>query len=466
MTRGTLTAWWKQGLRSALLQRPEWRGLALSPAIVGCLVLAPLVLQIGIERLSIVGPADFQVRALLAGWFAPVVALWVCWWVSHAEPDAGQDTSPRALALFSMMAAQLPFIQLGHALVFVPVRRGVLFDDAVDIFWLALWGASVGWIAAAQVMLLWRSGVHAVLPRVLGGALLAGVLGLQGWYAPHRGWHAPTLHTVTALEPAAEPLRLTQEQIEQQPRILERRLDAVQAGRDGVVDVYAITFAPYADEDVFMRESEMVAGVMQQRFGAGGRTIQLVNNPRTASEWPWATPLNLQRAIQRAARRMNRDEDVLFVHLTSHGARDGRLAAEFGTLGIDSVTPQMLKGLLDEAGVRYRVVSVSACYSGSWIAPLADAGTLVMTAADAEHTSYGCGRGSELTYFGRALFDEQLRQGWSFEAAHAAARPVIERREKEAGKTDGYSNPQIAVGEAIRPQLEQLEQQQRRDASR
>ena len=97
---------------------------------------------------------------------------------------------------------------------------------------------------------------------------------------------------------------------------------------------------------------------------------------------------------------------------------------------------------------------------------MADDDTLVMTAADADHTSYGCGRGSELTYFGRAMFDEQLRnQTFSFEAAHAAARRLIDEREKQAGKSDGYSNPQIRVGAAMRERLAMLESQ-RKAASR
>ena len=154
---------------------------------------------------------------------------------------------------------------------------------------------------------------------------------------------------------------------------------------------------------------------------------------------------------------MDRDEDVLFIHLTSHGAREGRLSAEFWPLSVDPVTPQMLRTWLDEAGIRHRVISVSACYSGSWIEPLAEPGTLVMTAADAEHTSYGCGRKSPLTYFGRAMFDEQLRRTLSFEQAHAQTRTVIERREQEAGKRDGYSNPQIRIGERIREPLARLE---------
>jgi hypothetical protein len=52
------------------------------------------------------------------------------------------------------------------------------------------------------------------------------------------------------------------------------------------------------------------------------------------------------------------------------------------------------------------------------------------------------------------MFDEQLRsRTLSFEQAHAAAREVIRQREIEAGKDDGYSNPQLSAGAAIRAKL-------------
>ena len=123
------------------------------------------------------------------------------------------------------------------------------------------------------------------------------------------------------------------------------------------------------------------------------------------------------------------------------------------------MTPQLLKQWLDEAGVRWRVISVSACFSGSWIAPLAGDGTLVMTAADADHTSYGCGKKSELTFFGRAMYVDALRETLDFEAAHEQARQLIDAREQEAGKTDGYSNPQLRMGDGIRTVLQRLRQE-------
>lgn len=124
------------------------------------------------------------------------------------------------------------------------------------------------------------------------------------------------------------------------------------------------------------------------------------------------------------------------------------------------MTPQLLKKWLDDAGVKWRVISVSACYSGSWIEPLAGDGTLVMTAADADHTSYGCGRRSPLTFFGQAMYVDALYETRSFTAAHAQARRLVEAREVKAGKKDGYSNPQIRVGEGVRPVLERLAREQ------
>ncbi|HYE41621.1 MAG TPA: C13 family peptidase, partial [Ramlibacter sp.] len=219
-----------------------------------------------------------------------------------------------------------------------------------------------------------------------------------------------------------------------------------------------LVFAPYAAEDVFLRESTMVAGLLAQRFDAEGRVLHLANHATTSERLPWATPLNLQRAVQALAQRMDREHDVLVVYLTSHGARNFRLSAAHWPLKVEGIAPVDLRRALDDAGIRHRVIAISACYSGGWIAPLAGETSLVMTAADPDHTSYGCGRRSELTFFGRAVFDEQLRSTHSFERAFAAAVPVIRQREQEAGKKDGFSNPQISVGAKIQPVLHELEQ--------
>jgi hypothetical protein len=335
------------------------------------------------------------------------------------------------------------------------------FPDHADVITWSLWLLPVVWSVLATGVLLWRQGVGQVALRVLVVSAAALNLAAALWAPPAAYWYSADTDTdtdIAATGANAPGLQLTQDVLEAQVDTLPDALEALQPRRPGVVNLYAITFAPYADADVFSREATLVSDLMRSRFDAEGRVVQLQNHASSMTSMPWATPLNLQRSIERIAGLMNRDEDVLFIHLTSHGARDGHLAASLWPLEVDELTPQQLNAWLDAAGIRHRVISISACFSGTWIAPLAGPGSLVMTAADATHTSYGCGEKSELTFFGRAMYAEQLRHTRSFEDAFAAVRPVIDQREKEAGKKDGYSNPQISVGPDVRAALQRLRQ--------
>jgi hypothetical protein len=478
MPRGALGGLWWEGLRTLLMMRPQWRHLQATPAVVAALVLVATACAVLAERLFMQDGAVFYWPSLLGGWFPTAAAAWACWLLASrrrhpqmpgplasdstqlGEPREPGEDKPSAMTLFALICAQsLPYTLIA-VLCLGPMLRSEDFALSLVGRWVA-WGTWIGlllWLCLAQVTLLWRSGAEGVWPRLFAALVLIGSFGVQMRFDPPRHWYPASAEEAAHDEQASpKPLQFKQEDIEVQPLLLQQQLQALQTPRRGVPGMYAITFAPYAEVDVFKRESALVASLMQERFGAAGRTIQLVNHPDTLRQRPWATPLNLQRTIRHMARMMKRDEDVLFIHLTSHGASNGELAAEFKPLAVDPVTPGQLKRWLDEAGVRWRVISISACYSGSWIPALADDNTLVMTAADADHTSYGCGKRSELTFFGRAMYDEQLRQVRSFEEAHAAAREVILRREKEAGKTDGYSNPQIRMGGAIRERLKLFE---------
>jgi len=466
MRRGALGAWWAQGLCTALFMRPQWQGLQVHPANLALLTLVGFGATVGMERLFIEGDAKFFWPSLMSAASVLLVWAWACWVAvpqatGAAEPFA-PTRAPNAAALLSMMQAQTLFTTLVVMLVMLPMTHGGV--DVQQAF--GEWGVQfftvvpTVWTLLAQLVLFWRGATVNWRGKVAGCMAFLLVVALSfvadGYF---RHWYPDYSQSRDEEGDKAERFTLTQELIELQPTLLAQRLDALQPQHRRSIDVYSITFAPYAEADVFRRESAMVTGVMQQRFGAEGHVIQLMNHRDAAREWPWATPLNLQRTIRRVAKLMDREQDVLFIHLTSHGARSGELAASFWPLEVEAVTPDKLKAWLDEAGIRHRVLSISACYSGSWIAPLSDPDTLVMTAADAEHTSYGCGRRSEFTFFGRAMYDEQLRQTRSFEAAHTQARTVIEQREKEAGKDDGFSNPQIAMGERMREHLARLEAQ-------
>lgn len=450
--------WYDEGMRTAVFLAPRWNGLRAQPASMALLTAAGVLLTLMVERLYIPGQAGFYWQAVAGGWFTMAVVAWICY-LLRPQPlsDVHGDAAPSAAHLFCLTLAQTQVMTLAVGVLYaVLIHSGKYTEQTLGAWGMwAAWLLPLSWGILAELTLFWRGGSRRRGPMLVAALALVGTTALYYVAHPAEFWYPLDEQDEQAQR---KQLQLTQEAMEAQPQLLAQRLQEIAPQRPGIIDLYSISFAPYASEDVFKRESAMVSDVMAQRFDARGRTLQLVNHVDTAEQWPWATPLNLQRAIQHIAGLMNRSEDVLFLHLTSHGARDGELAAQFWPMSVGSVKPDQLKAWLDEAGIRYSVMSISACYSGSWIAPLATPDTLVMTAADAEHTSYGCGRKSELTYFGRAMYDEQLRkETLSFTAAHTAAREIIRKREDEAGKDDGYSNPQIAAGEGIQAQLARLE---------
>jgi hypothetical protein len=447
-----LMTWLRQGIRAGFLLRPRVADEQPTPVQVALLVLILSVTELGMARLEITGPAQFDLRGWLIPWWSTGALALLAWWGLSGAPDQARPASLAAwLALW--LAAVLPANLVSQLLGIAQAYEALPLDNSPWAAWtiyLGLWA----WIVLALLLLF----QHFRVPRMRLGVLALGMValfGLTAWQFPDRPWQEDFAQAAREQRPR---LRLSQDVFEAQQALWQSKVAALAPQRPGVVDVYGLVFSPYDDEDVFLRENDMVAKLLAERFDAQGRVIQLANHPLTAKTHPWATPLNLERTVEALAARMDRQNDVLVVYLTSHGAKNGRLAASNGPLQVDPVSPSELRRALDQAGIRHRVIAVSACYSGSWIAPLAGDTTLVMTAADAEHTSYGCGRLSELTYFGRALFDEQLRKTHSFEDAFAAAVPVIRQRETEARKDDGFSNPQISVGEKIRPVLRQLEQ--------
>ena len=447
-----LRSWLWEGLRTALFLPPRIAGEQPVPRQVALLLLVVSGFEIALARFELEGPASFDLRGWLFPWWSTGALLLLAWWVL---PPAVQraDGRPAGLAAwFALcMGAVLPANTASQALA-IAQAHGVL-PDVLEMSAVASWSLYVAlWVWAAGAVL--RFTCFFGVDRLGLGALAAGMMlfALTDLQFPDRPWQVEQ----TSASRSGR-LELTQELFETQQTLMRQAIAGIAPERRGVIDVYALVFSPYAGEDVFLRESNLVATLLAERFDAAGRVLQLANHRTTASKLPWATPLNLQRAIEGVAARMDREHDVLVVYLTSHAGARFQLAAEHEPLRVQPLSPGELRRMLDGAGIRNRVIAVSACLSGNWVGPLASESTLVMTAADANHTSYGCGRLSHLTFFGRAVFDEQLRATHSFEQAFAAAVPVIRRRERQAGKTDGFSNPQIAVGEKIRPVLRELE---------
>lgn len=448
-----LGTWVREGLRAGLFLRPRVEGTAPGGAQLLVLLALLCAIDIGLARFEVVGPATFDLRGWLAPWWG-VAAMALLLWLLLPPADPAR---PAGLATWFALwfMAVVPSSLVSEALAVADAHGGLGLAPEW-MFWVG-WGTYLLlwiWTLGMAARLAWHFGMDRRRMSLLTLGLVA-IFGVNAWQFAERPWK-PDEPQAAAPEP--QRMVLNQETLEAQQAAWTRSVERIAAERPGITDVYGLVFAPYAPEDVFLRESTMVAKVLADRFDAAGRVLHLVNHATTAESLPWATPLNLRRAIEALAAKMDRENDVLVVYLTSHGASDYKLAASHWPLDVDPVSPGELREALDAVGIRHRVIAVSACFSGGWTGPLGGDTTLVMTAADATHTSYGCGKLSELTFFGRAVFDEQLRKTHSFEQAFAAAVPVIRKREEEAGKPDGFSNPQISVGEKIRPVLKALEQ--------
>lgn len=316
-----------------------------------------------------------------------------------------------------------------------------------------------GWWALTCAIAVSRAvGASAFLPRLANAGWTLVLVAVPLWWTPYtRLWVEPIEDAATAEAPAAS----REEVIYAQSRLLQSSAARLAPQRAGVEDLFFVGAAGYADEDVFLNEVSLAAEMIRTRYDADGHVLLLSNNPRTVRTLPLASATSLRQSLLAVSKTMDVEEDVLFLFLTTHGGEDHSLAMQFWPLQLADITPDTLRSMLDEAGIKWRVIVVSACYAGGFIAPLKDERTMIMTAADAFNKSFGCGADSELTFFGKAYFDEALRETHSFSAAFAKAKATIGEWEK----ANHYepSNPDIHVGDEIRLKLDRIA---RRMASR
>ncbi|QRM30719.1 C13 family peptidase [Microvirga sp. VF16] len=215
--------------------------------------------------------------------------------------------------------------------------------------------------------------------------------------------------------------------------------------RPGQVDVYILSFGLWGPQSVFESEAKGAARILEGQFGSKGRSIVLFNTKRRAG----ATAQTLVAATRAVGQTLDPAEDIVALVLTSHGAPEGigLVAGRNASL----MTPSDVRALLDQTRAQHRVVIVSACYSGVFARELADARTLVITAAAADKPSFGCRDGATWTYFGDAFFNKALRGERRLDVAFERARGLVTQRERREGFDP--SNPQIAGGSQVLERL-------------
>lgn len=435
------------------LPRNLWAGLRLTtflpvnrghfaPSARQAVLLAMIAvaLWVGLDRLRVTGPAElvwYAVAGLLG------IAAFGCAALLLLAPRAA-DASTR---LSTAMAAASPFLVL---IGFLPL----LTESEMG------YGIGAAALLLMAVIALYRahriaSDEHRVLAVIRTLTLVLGVIWVfdSTLYARPEFWYS-----TEQTEESTGAWDATESELFRQPGLVDAALERVQQGEAGRTETYFVGFAGYGAQRVFDKEVRFARDALARRLDLEGRTLELINTPQPDASTPLATVSGLRRALAGVAERMNVEEDVLVLFLTSHGDENAELSVTQGVLPLEGLRGPALRSALDEAGIRWRIIVISACHSGSFIPHLEDPYTLVATAARADRSSFGCTDERELTYFGEALFRDALPGSTDLLDAMSRAKEIVREHEAEEKiATDELSEPQLFVGERMRAKLSEVE---------
>jgi hypothetical protein len=233
---------------------------------------------------------------------------------------------------------------------------------------------------------------------------------------------------------------------------IDEEVDAIGPVLGNAPAIFFVGFAGVAEQRVFAEEIKLAARVVDARFETGDRQILLINDQRDLDTFPIATASGLSYALRAVAEKMRPDRDILFLALSSHGSPDPALSVSHSGLELEQLSDEDLESALRESGIKRRIIVISACYAGAFIERLENPDTIVIAAAAADRTSFGCSDDRDMTYFGEAFYRDALPTAPTLQEAFAKARAAIAVREKDEHETP--SEPQAYFGPALSAVLE------------
>ena len=426
------------GTRLALFLPVRSLDFRVSPVNYAMVVAASLAFWLagGVAREGF--PGFFNWQALFVALAQIPLILGVC--LAAARIFA----KPALLLAFAVVFTSTdPIFEVASIIAHHAVREQDLERYGAIVNWVF-----IGWALAAILRTQWVLTGWRARRSVAAAALFAVMLAIFMWLVPRT-----ELWSAFDSRPQ-EPSVVREDLFHLQGTLLDQRLAELEPERPGIEDIYFVGVAANGRQDTFARELRVVKQLMDTRFDTAGRSIALVNHPATLAQAPLATSTNLNSVLEFLGSNINVEEDVVFLFISTHGAPDQELSFELPPLELNQVNPTMLARMLADSGIKWKVIVLSACYSGGFVEALKDENTLIVTAADARHSSFGCDYTSDITWFGQAFFQEGLRSTYSLEEAFDVARRSIARRER-AQRLEP-SNPQMFVGAAIRGKLEAI----------
>lgn len=143
--------------------------------------------------------------------------------------------------------------------------------------------------------------------------------------APHRREIAAALVGLLGLLPGAPAAADPRYGDENLPETVRKQVRDLLPQRPGIMDTYAVIVGGDAGDEVFRKETMAVRAALDGRAGTQGRSVVLLNHRSLPA--PEATFNSLRQVLQAIGRQMDPDEDVLWLHLASHGGGRPHLRA-------------------------------------------------------------------------------------------------------------------------------------------
>ncbi|MFK8030880.1 MAG: C13 family peptidase [Gammaproteobacteria bacterium] len=398
-------------------------------------LLLSIVLLAGIDyaQLDYIRYQDIRGTALLGSFFAIGLLLTVI--AAHLDKDY-----PQLPVLLTILLSCLPWVAI---VLSVFPYEWVVQNNAQWLLWLLLAG-----VAAVVVRCLFAAFYRPGLVTIVVPVVAMTCVALFSW---ERFYFPSVFDSYNPDEFADSPSIDMEYTLYQQQRLVEQALRQVMPSVIGETDYFFLGFGGSDRQTVFETETLYANELIQTQFNTQDHSMVLFNNADKLDEQPIANAYNLVHAINGFSRKMTPDEDVLIMLLTSHGSDDATLAVDLDTMDLKELNASELKATLDLANIKWRILIISACYSGSFIDVLEDPNTLIITASSADRSSFGCSSDRELTVFGEAFFKNALRPDNNWVTAFIEAEEQIRNWETQAELLT--SNPQIRIGHDIRLKL-------------
>ena len=429
------------GLRLAFLRNVSLKHISFTPGLFWLVSLCSLFVVFVISYITSEPPIRFEVYGFQSEGFSIALALLVGFLLSkilrlpHVLWIYPSLITSAGLVIYSITELVL--------LVFRWLEMSSTWELVFSSFALYWWFLILFKIVSSMVPYLprFQSTVISVLLLVL-------TVGPSWLFSSSGLWTTDYYAKYKSEEVEKDPINVEQVLFDQSG-MLSDALEGIQPQRPEIPDLFFISFGSYGGQDVFMKEVQYTKTLFDQIFETNGRSMALINNQETIASQPLATMTNLNKTLQVFAEKMNVDEDILFLYLTSHGSKDHKLSVSLEGMPLNNIPAKDLSEILKSSGIKWKVIVISACYSGGFIDFLKDEHTLVITAANKDRKSFGCSNKSEMTYFGRAFFRHALAETNSFVGAFEKAKLLVTEWEKD----EEHSDPQIASSPQIEKKL-------------